>query len=58
MGHDEHELEAVNLIFDPKRVRVAGETLEGEVDLYFPKLMEDKIEEVHVKLRGAIVTYV
>ena len=52
------ELESVNLVFDARRLRVAGETIEGEVHLYFPKLMEDNVEEVHIKLRGAVRTYV
>ncbi|GJE88447.1 hypothetical protein PsYK624_045300 [Phanerochaete sordida] len=55
MGKD--ELEAVNLLFDP-RLHVSGEFVEGAVDLYFPKLMEDNIEEVHIKLRGSIMTKV
>lgn len=48
---------AVRLVFDP-RVRVEGETVEGEVHLYFPTLREDNIEEVHIKLRGSLQTYV
>lgn len=51
------DIPAVSLVFDP-RVRVGGETLEGAVDLYFPSLMEDNVEEVHIKLRGSIVTSV
>ena len=48
---------AINLVFDP-HLRVAGEVVEGSVDLYFPKLRDDNIEEVHVKLRGFFATYV
>ena len=55
MGKGEQQLEAVNLVFDP-RLHVPGEFVEGAVDLYFPKLMDDKVEEVHIKLRGSIVT--
>jgi hypothetical protein len=60
MSNDQQLLrtpDAVSLVFDNKRVRVEGETLEGEVLLYFPKLVEDNVQEVHVKLRGSIVTY-
>lgn len=46
---------AINLVFDP-HLHVAGEVVEGSVDLYFPKLRDDNIEEVHVKLRGFIAT--
>ena len=55
--HNDHYDEGINLVFDSKRLRVAGETIEGEVQLTFPKVMEDKVEEVHIKLRGAVVTY-
>ncbi|EKM51572.1 uncharacterized protein PHACADRAFT_150064 [Phanerochaete carnosa HHB-10118-sp] len=55
MGKD--ALDAVNLVFN-SRLHVAGEFVEGAVDLYFPKLVEDDIEEVHIKLRGAIMTLV
>ncbi|KAJ7125251.1 hypothetical protein C8R44DRAFT_782703 [Mycena epipterygia] len=37
-------------------VRVAGETLQGHVDVDIPKALEDKIENVRIKLRGSIVT--
>ncbi|KAJ7496772.1 hypothetical protein FB451DRAFT_1162889 [Mycena latifolia] len=37
-------------------VRVAGETLQGHVDVNVPMAMEDKMENVRVKLRGSIVT--
>ncbi|KAI0087757.1 hypothetical protein BDY19DRAFT_953036 [Irpex rosettiformis] len=48
---------AISLMFD-KRLRVAGEVLEGEVHINFPSLMKDKVEEVHIKLRGSIYTYI
>ncbi|KAJ6590002.1 hypothetical protein DFH09DRAFT_1307458 [Mycena vulgaris] len=40
----------------PDFVRVAGEVLQGHVDVNVPKALEDKLENVHVKLRGSIVT--
>lgn len=55
MGKD--ETPALTLLFDPRVPRVAGETIEGEVDLYFPTLVADNVEEVHVKLRGSVLTY-
>ncbi|KAJ6521326.1 hypothetical protein B0H19DRAFT_1353128 [Mycena capillaripes] len=42
----------------PDIVRVAGEFLQGHVELNVPKAMEDKVENVRIKLRGSIVTYV
>lgn len=48
---------AVDLVIDPQ-VRVRGETIEGEVHLYFPTLMKDNIHEVYIKFRGSIKTYV
>ncbi|KAJ7099484.1 hypothetical protein B0H15DRAFT_944899 [Mycena belliarum] len=39
-------------------VRVAGETLQGHVDVNIPIAMQDKMECVRVKLRGSIVTKV
>ena len=51
----DEEAPAVSLMFD-NRLRVAGEVLEGEVHLNFPSLMKDKVEEVHIKLRGSIYT--
>ncbi|KAJ7104576.1 hypothetical protein C8R43DRAFT_1047286 [Mycena crocata] len=47
--------EALTLHF-PDHVRVAGETLQGHVDINIPMAMQDKFENVHVKLRGSIVT--
>ena len=56
MGKD--ETPALSLIFDPKVPRVPGQVLDGEAHIYFPTLLSDNIEEVHLKLRGSIVTYV
>jgi hypothetical protein len=52
---DDPELPAISLMFDG-RMRVAGEVLAGEVHLNFPILMKDKVEEVHIKLRGSVYT--
>jgi len=54
----EHEFPALNLIFSPSRVRVGGEVIHGNVDLYFPSVYKDGIEEVYVKLKGTIITKV
>lgn len=35
-------------------MRVGGEMLNGEVELKFPQIIEDGVEEVHVKLRGRV----
>jgi len=48
---------SIALLFRPG-VRVGGETLHGEVELRFPQVQEDEIEEVHVKLRGSVIAYV
>ncbi|KAJ6497516.1 hypothetical protein C8R45DRAFT_129444 [Mycena sanguinolenta] len=40
----------------PDIVRVAGETVQGYVDINVPMAKQDKVENVRVKLRGAIVT--
>ncbi|KAJ7503092.1 hypothetical protein B0H11DRAFT_1987778 [Mycena galericulata] len=37
-------------------VRVAGEMMQGQVDVNVPKALEDKIENVRIKLRGSVVT--
>ncbi|KAJ7125248.1 hypothetical protein C8R44DRAFT_135090 [Mycena epipterygia] len=37
-------------------VRVAGETIEGHVDLNVTLAQEDRIEQLRIKLRGSIVT--
>lgn len=42
----------------PSTICVGGQTLRGEVQLRFPQVVEDQLEEVHVKLRGAIYTSV
>ncbi|KAJ6622101.1 hypothetical protein B0H10DRAFT_2344521 [Mycena sp. CBHHK59/15] len=47
--------ESITLHF-PDFVRIAGETLQGHVDVNVPKAMDDKIENVRIKLRGSIVT--
>ncbi|KAJ7603727.1 hypothetical protein B0H17DRAFT_1026531 [Mycena rosella] len=39
-------------------VRVAGETIEGSVDLNVALAQEDHIEQLRIKFRGAITTYV
>ncbi|KIP10197.1 hypothetical protein PHLGIDRAFT_22411 [Phlebiopsis gigantea 11061_1 CR5-6] len=54
MGHD--DIPALSLVFNPRIARVPGEVLQGEVHLYFPTLLSDNIEEVHLKLRGSVVT--
>ncbi|KAI0802071.1 hypothetical protein BC629DRAFT_1284933 [Irpex lacteus] len=45
----------IQLVVQPT-LRVPGEVVEGVAQLYFPNLAKDKIEEVHVKLRGSIYT--
>lgn len=49
--------EPIHLVFEA-HLRVAGEVLNGEVHLNFPALMKSKVEEVHVKLRGSVSTFV
>ncbi len=49
--------DAVSLVFDTKP-RVAGETVQGEVHLNFRLLELNEFEEVNVKLRGVVSTYV
>ncbi|KAI0683446.1 hypothetical protein BC835DRAFT_1423249 [Cytidiella melzeri] len=49
--------EAITLVFNAT-LKVAGEAIHGEVHLDFPSLMRDKIEEVHVKLRGSVYTQI
>jgi len=44
---------SISLILRPG-VRVGGETLHGEVELHFPQVQEDEIEEVHVEFRGSV----
>lgn len=48
---------AIKLVFDTG-VRSPGDVVEGEVELYFPALVADNIDEVILKLRGAIITCV
>jgi hypothetical protein len=48
---------AIKLLFDP-RTYVAGERISGVVELDVPAAIEDKIEQVTVKLRGSAVVYV
>lgn len=52
------DIPALGLVFDQKALRVPGEVITGKVHLYFPTLVADNVEEVHIKLRGSIVTYV
>ena len=47
--------DTIALIFEPT-LRVAGETIRGEVHLYFPGLIKDNLIEVYVKLRGSVYT--
>lgn len=47
--------ETIVLIFEPT-LRVVGETIRGEVRLYFPGLIKDSLDEVYVKLRGSVFT--
>ena len=42
----------------PSVVYPSGSQLEGEVLLDFRQISQDKIQEVHVKLRGYAQTYV
>lgn len=48
---------AIKLLFDP-RTYVAGECITGVVELDVPTAIEDKIEQVRVKLRGSATAYV
>lgn len=47
------KMSSINLLFSPS-MRVGGEVLHGEVELRFPQVIQDEIEEVHVKLRGKV----
>jgi len=40
------------------QIRVAGSNLSGEVELNFPLIQEEQLEEVHVKLRGSVYTLI
>lgn len=44
---------SITLLYAPS-MRVGGEILKGEVELRFPQIIEDEVEEVHVKLRGKV----
>jgi len=44
---------SISLIFTPG-LRIGGEVIRGDVELRFPQVLEDEIEEVHVKLRGSV----
>ncbi|KAJ7032771.1 hypothetical protein C8F04DRAFT_1040146 [Mycena alexandri] len=47
--------EALTLHF-PEYVRVAGETLQGHVEINVPMALNDKVENVRIKVRGSIET--
>jgi hypothetical protein len=47
----------IRLLLDPS-LKVAGQVLEGAVDLYWPGIREKNIEEVVLKLRGKLKTYI
>ena len=48
--------ELIRLVLDPG-LRVAGEEVKGEVYLDFAELQKTPLEEIHVKLRGTVLTY-
>ena len=45
----------IQLLFEPT-LKLSDEVIDGVIQLHFPSLIEDKIEEVHVKLRGSVYT--
>lgn len=47
------EMSSMTLLFAPS-MRVGGEVLQGEVELRFPQIIEDDVEEVHVGVRGKV----
>ncbi len=47
--------QCIHLIFNPV-LRVAGETVDGEIHLNFPSLLRERIEEVYVQLQGFVDT--
>lgn len=47
----------LELEFDPK-LHVAGEAVSGIVLLDFRELQKTSLEDIHVKLRGTVFTYV
>ena len=53
----ERTMSPLELEFDP-RLHVAGDEVAGIVLLNFRELQKTSLEEIHVKLRGSIFTYV
>ena len=53
MKQDSEPPKAIALRFD-RRLRVAGETVTGFVDLYFPSLSAENYKEVEAQLNGYI----
>lgn len=49
--------EVIRIIF-PQHLRVAGDLVQGEVQLNFKQLQHSRYERVQAKLRGAVFTYV
>lgn len=47
----------LSLVLDPV-LRVAGEDIKGEVCLDFRLLQKTSLDEVYIKFRGSIFTYV
>ena len=47
--------DAIRLVFSSS-LKVAGETIEGEVYLNFRSVVQNRIEEVHMRLRGHVYT--
>ncbi len=45
-------------VYIPPAIYVAGSTIEGEVEMRFPDLQDENIEEVQLRLRGSSRTYV
>lgn len=45
-------------VYIPPAVYSAGSTIAGEVEVDFRQLQEEKIEEVHVRIRGSAKTFV
>ncbi|TCD61739.1 hypothetical protein EIP91_007988 [Steccherinum ochraceum] len=40
----------------PPTICVGGQIISGEAELHFPQVVQDELEEVHVKLRGTVHT--
>lgn len=56
---EEFEPAALSLILDSnRRIYNAGGTIEGEVLLYIPKVLEMHITGCNITLRGSVRTYV